>query len=177
MTKANTSLRTALTLTIAISGALSLAACGGNKKPVSEIGGQFWQRTSASDALYIQGPKAQQLLNRDISRCVIQIRELESMGELRNAIPTDANGHVLTSEEIEVLDWDAPERDGKLFSEHTDFTDFEGCMRESGWERIEHVPYKVAKKGREEYLLNHVNRDHYVKEYDINTSAAQSLNE
>lgn len=134
---------------------LTLSACG-TAKVAGDVGGQFWQRTASSDSLYMRGPKAQQILNRDISRCVVELRELERLGTLKNAIPTDLTGHVLTQDELEVADWDSPERDKHLFAEHSDYHDFETCMGSKGWERVEHVPYDTANKGRENYLAAHV---------------------
>ena len=69
-----------------------LAACASQPK---DVAGQFWQRVSVSDAIYQQGPKAQQMLNRDISRCVFELRELERLGSVKDAIPTDLSGRVL----------------------------------------------------------------------------------
>ncbi len=144
----------ALSLTLGLAAILVLPACE-TAKEVGDIGGQFWQRTSSSDALHIRGPKAQQILNRDISRCVMELRELERLGAVKNAIPTDLSGHVLTQDELDMADWDSPERDKHLFAEHSDYSDFEGCMTSNGWERIEHVPYDTARKGRQNYLDAH----------------------
>ena len=58
-------------------GALAVTGACTPGKSVNDIGGQFWQRVSVSEAVYQQGPKAQQMLNRDISRCVVELRELE----------------------------------------------------------------------------------------------------
>ncbi len=129
-----------------------LAACSGPK--IDQ--GQYWQRSSTSEAIYAQGPKAQQMLNRDISRCVIEIRELEGLGAIKDAIPTDSTGRVLDPDERKMADWDTPERDGQLLAEHTDYTDFEGCMLAQGWERVKYVPYEVATKARRTWFRSHV---------------------
>ena len=52
-----------------------------------EQSGQYWQRVHTSSALYLRGPKAQQMLNRNIARCVVELRELERLGAVKNAIP------------------------------------------------------------------------------------------
>jgi hypothetical protein len=117
--------------------------------------GQYWQRVGASEAAYIQGPKAQQMLNRDISRCVVELRELERLGTLRNAIPTDADGRVLDPDELALRDNDTPEREGYLLAEHGDYHDFEGCMLAGGWERVISVPFDVAERSRRTYLQAH----------------------
>lgn len=118
-------------------------------------GGQYWQRVHTSSALYLRGPKAQQMLNRNIARCVTELRELERLGSVRDAIPEYAEGLVLSTEEAELAGWDTPERDKELFAEHSNYIDFEGCMLAKGWERIEYVPFDVAGEARENYKMTH----------------------
>lgn len=142
-------------IVLGCAAASSLSACTPGRK-IGDIEGQFWQRTSMSEAVYAQGPKAQQMLNRDIARCVFEMRELERLGVTKNAIPTDYHGRVLDSDEMALYDNDSPERDGELFMEHGNYFDFETCMMEKGWERIEHVPFEVAAKGRENYMKSHL---------------------
>lgn len=132
-------------------GLLALSACAPGRQ-INDIEGQFWQRSSMSEAIYAQGPKAQQMLNRDISRCVFELRELERLGVTKDAIPTDYHGRVLDPDELALLDNDSPERNGELLMEHGDYYDFESCMLDKGWERTEHVPFEVAAKGRENYV-------------------------
>jgi hypothetical protein len=165
--------KSTLALTLGAATLLALPACTPGKQ-IGDIGGQFWQRTSSSDALYLRGPKAQQMLNRDISRCVTELRELERLGAVKNAIPTDISGHVLRQDELDLADWDSPERDKHLFAEHSDYQDFEGCMQSKGWERIEHVPYEVGAKGRENYLKAHVDYRHDDNGYSPLKPAKQS---
>ena len=148
------------------------AACTPGKSIKDEVGGQFWQRISVSEAVYQQGPKAQQMLNRDISRCVTELRELERLGTLKGAIPTDIRGRTLDPDERQLADWDSPERNKHLYSEHTDYTDFEGCMGEKGWERVEHTPFDVARKGRINYLRAHVDKE-YVPEVEREEHSSQ----
>lgn len=141
-----------------LSGAvvLMLTACG---QPVNrsnlETKSHFWQRVDASSALYLQGPKAQQILSRDLSRCVTEIRELERLGAIRIATPGDTtqDGKVPdpSTPEGELAQWETPERDGMLKAEHLDYHDFRTCMMSRGWERVEHVPYEVADRAREIY--------------------------
>ena len=110
----------------------------------------YWQRSSASSAIYLQGPKAQQMLNRDIANCVIEIRELERLGALRHTIPADTPANNDTPEG-NLSDWDTPEHNGALRSEHLPYHDFESCMAYKGWERIKYVPYDVQKRARDTY--------------------------
>lgn len=133
---------------------LALSACGTGRPQIDN--GQYWQRVSASDAIYLQGPKAQQILNRDISRCVTELREMERLGQIKDAIPTDFAGRVLNPDERALYDEDTPERDGSLFTEHGDYQNFEACMLDKGWERVKHVPYKVAARAEEAFFANHV---------------------
>jgi hypothetical protein len=132
---------------------LLLSAC--NPVPLKKEE-QFWQRKNVSEAIYAQGPKAQQMLHRDISRCVFELQELEGLGITRNAIPTNAYGMTLDPDEQRLADMDTPERDQNLLMEHSDYLDFEGCMGAKGWERVKHVPFDVAARGRENYKRVHV---------------------
>ncbi len=151
-------------LALGLFSVLIVGACAPGKN-INQVGGQFWQRVSVSDAAYQQGPKAQQMLNRDISRCVTELRELERVGAVKNAIPVDAQGRTLNPNQQELYDWDTPEREKYLYAEHLDYTDFEGCMMYKGWERIEHAPYDVARKGRENYLRAHVDKEYKPEAY------------
>jgi hypothetical protein len=97
------------------------------------------------------------MLNRDISRCVVELRELEGLGSVKNAIPTDKSGKLLDPDEKNLSDWDTPERDGALLAEHSDYHDFDGCMMAKGWERIKYVPYDVADKSKHVWYVSNVN--------------------
>ena len=118
--------------------------------------GQYWQRVNTSSSIYLRGPKAQQILNRDIARCVVELRELERLGAVKDAIPEYAEGLVLSKDEMKLAGWDTPKRDDQLFAEHSDYHDFEGCMLAKGWERTKFVPYDVAYDARGDYLDSHV---------------------
>jgi hypothetical protein len=131
---------------------LSLAAC---QVPPKLEDAQYWQRKNATSALYLRGPKAQQTLHQDIANCVTEIDELERLGPLREAIPADTqNGQVLdpNSPNGDLANWDSPKRDGFLYAEHFNYTDFEGCMNYKGWERVENLPYDQLSKSRQEYM-------------------------
>lgn len=131
---------------------LAMAACA---VPPKLEDAQYWQRKSATSALYLRGPKAQQTLHKDIATCVTEINELERLGPLREALPADTkSGKVVdpNSPEGRMRKWDSPKRDGHMYAEHFDYTDFEGCMDTKGWERVEHLPYERATQARSEYL-------------------------
>lgn len=142
---------------------MALITLGACTHPHTNIvdNGQYWQRSSVSDAAYQQGPKAQQMLNNSIADCVTELRELERLGQLRNAIP--ANPHtrrVLSSDEQALAAYDEPERVKYLLSEHGEYHDFETCMIAKGWERVKHVPYDVAHEARKNYMKNHVDYEY-----------------
>lgn len=139
--------------------------------------GQYWQRVSTSSAIFLRGPKAQQMLNRDIARCVVELRELERLGAVKNAIPEYADGLVLSEDEMRLAGWDTPERDEQLFAEHSDYQDFEGCMLSKGWERIKYVPYDVAYQSRENYLDAHVKYADRLKKGMTKTTDYDGLNQ
>lgn len=132
---------------------LGLHACGTAPK-IEEA--KYWQRNSASSALYMQGPKAQQMLHKNIATCVNEINELEKLGEIRRAVPANYNsGNEIEQRTIsqkELDQWDTPQRDGFLYGEHLDYHDFETCMYAKGWERLEHLPYSEAAIARQDYL-------------------------
>jgi hypothetical protein len=116
---------------------------------------QYWQRKNSTSALYLRGPKAQQTLHTDIAACVNEISELERMNALREAIPADTeNGQVPPpgTPVARLKKWDSPDRDGYLYAEHFNYTDFEGCMDYKGWERVEALPYSQAEVARQDYL-------------------------
>jgi len=140
----------------------------------------YWQRVEASSAIYLRGPKAQQMLNRDISRCVTEVRELKRLGAIRHVTPGEIDEYGLVPDpetpEGAMLDWDSPTRDGYLRAEHLEYHDFETCMMERGWERIDGVPYDIADESREDYIdaivgehypTRQREREFYVDEFGI----------
>jgi len=141
-------------LFLGISTLAITAGCSSNKPKVDD--GQYWQRTKATEATYINGPKAQQLLNRDIARCVTELRELERLGQIKDAIPTNSKGRILTPDEMEMKTIDSPERDGYLFAEHKNYSDFESCMTHAGWERTTTVSYQAVDRAKKNFFANHV---------------------
>ncbi len=145
-------MRSFLTLILIVT--FSVPALAGVNDAI-EKKGQYWQRVHSSSTLYLRGPKAQQLLNRHIAQCVTELRELERLGAVKNAIPHYAEGYVMSEDEAKLAGYDTPERDKELFAEHSDYIDFEGCMMARGWERIKYVPYDVVARANENYKLTH----------------------
>ncbi len=145
-----------MSLILAGATMMALSACSSTPTKSSLMqNADYWQRTSTSEAIFQRGPKAQQMLNRDIARCVTELRELDRLGFLRTHLPGDTTRNGVpdpTTPEGSLAQWETPERDGYLFAEHADYHDFETCMMAKGWERIEHVPYDVAKTSRHDYI-------------------------
>lgn len=138
---------------------VGLAACSSNYSKNEIVDkGQYWQRSSVSDAAYMQGPKAQQMLNNDIAACVTELRELERLGQIKKGIPANAHDkRVISSDEMALRNYEEPERVKYLLSENGEYHDFETCMVAKGWERIKYVPYDTAHEARKNYMKNHVN--------------------
>lgn len=145
-------------MSLVLTGAalLTLAACSSTPSESQLMNkADYWQRTSTSEAIHQRGPKAQQMLNRDIARCVTELREVERLGFLRTNIPgntTSAGVPDPTTPQGSLAQWETPERDGYLYAEHSDYHDFETCMMSKGWERIDHMPYDIGKQARRDYI-------------------------
>ncbi len=166
---------THITFFIGISAISLSAGCTSNIPKVDNA--QYWQRANPADTTYINGPKAQQLLNRDIARCVTELRELERLGQIKNAIPVTPDGRVLNPDELAMREVDTPERDGYLFAEHKNYSDFEGCMDFAGWERTRSLTYDMSLRAEHNFFANHVNykdmRDHHDKGEDKSLDSAE----
>ncbi len=137
--------------------ALALTACGTGMNKELDENARYWQRKDTTDAIYQQGPKAQQMLFQDIANCTASINELQRLGAIREAVPAetfDSNGNVIdpNSAKGRMAKWDSPSREGYMRTEYYDFTDFEGCMDFKGWERTKYNNYKTVDKARDTYL-------------------------
>lgn len=135
---------------------LSLAACTDMNKELDD-NARYWQRRDTTDAIYQQGPKAQQMLFQDIAFCTASINELQRLGAIREAVPAetfDSSGNPIhpDSPEARLGNWDTPSREGYMRTEYYDYTDFEGCMDNKGWERTKYNNYKAVDKARDTYL-------------------------
>lgn len=140
-----------------------MAACapGTNIRDIEQEiakNGRYWQRTSAAEASWMQGPKVQQTLNRDIGRCVTELSELERLGQIKSAFPAEAKDLETTEDDARksLMAWDTPERDGMLLAEGSQYIDFETCMKAKGWERVMYVPYDTGLRAGSNYVSNHV---------------------
>lgn len=137
--------------------ALSVSACSTAMKKEFDENGRYWQRIGTTDAIYQQGPKAQQMLFQDLANCTAVVNEMERIGAIKEAVPAEAydrNAHKIVPEspQSRMASWDTPERDGYMRTEMYDFHDFEGCMTFKGWERVKYVNYKMEDRARDTYL-------------------------
>lgn len=117
------------------------------------VGQAYWQRVEDKSALWMTGPKAQQELDQNIASCVREVDELVEIGALRETMPPDTHSEYHRSLEASGdLDYyDTPTRYGDHMVSHTNFHDFESCMRDKGWERVRFVRYSTAKQAKTTY--------------------------
>lgn len=136
---------------------LGLAACseGPSNRQMLVDRADFWQRASVSDAALMDGPKSQQMLYRDIARCSTEMNELEYLGTARDTMPVNSKTSEYrhpTPPQRDVTKWESEGRNSYQLAERGKYMNFEGCMVDKGWERIEHVPYDIATKDRPAYV-------------------------
>ena len=128
-----------------------LAACA---QPAHRLQyAQYWQRINASEAAYIQGPKVQQMLNRDITQCVAELKEMQRIGLIKDALPeADFFGRLEDPDANTIRSLGNVERDGYLLAENRPYRDFESCMHAKGWERTKFVPYDRVDRAQKDFL-------------------------
>lgn len=134
---------------VAVSGLLALSACAWTEP----VGQAYWQRVEDNSALWMTGPKAQQELDQNIASCVREVDELVEIGALRETMPPDTHSeyHRALKASGDLDYYDTPTRYGDHLVSHTDFHDFESCMRVKGWERVRFVRYQTALKSKQTY--------------------------
>jgi hypothetical protein len=116
---------------------LALGACAAHEY-------HYWQKSDPQTALYLTGPKAQQMLEQDIAQCVHEIIELSKLEGVRTrgaAMGGRIGGSQMATDQAmsNLPQWDVPEYIRNLRVEHSDYHDFDGCMRSKGWERVKYV--------------------------------------
>ncbi len=129
---------------------LSAAAC----TPVAPRPNEaYWQRVEDSSALRMKGLKAQQRLEEDMASCVREIDELVELDALRKTTPPDTHAeyHQALDGSGDLAYFDTPTRYKVKMVDHSNFHDFEGCMRHAGWERVKYVRYQTARQAQETY--------------------------
>jgi hypothetical protein len=130
-------------------GLMALSACN----YATPTGQAYWQRVEDNSALWMTGPKAQQELEQNIATCVREVDELVELGALRETTPPDTHSeyHRALKASGALAYYDTPTRYGDQKVSHTDYHDFESCMREKGWERVNFVRYQTARQSQEVY--------------------------
>lgn len=139
----------ALKMMTVVGGLLVLAGCA-YQSPVAQA---YWQRVEDNSALWMTGPKAQQQLDQDIAGCVREVDELVELGALRETTPPDTHSeyHRALNASGDLSYYDTPTRLGSHRVSHTDYHDFESCMRVRGWERVRFVRYDTARQAHKTY--------------------------
>lgn len=117
------------------------------------LGQAYWQRVEDDSALYMTGPKAQQTLEENIASCAYEIRELVKLDAMRETMPPDTHSeyHRALNESSDLSYYDTPVRIGDKKVAHSDYHDYESCMRSKGWERVNFVRYQTAVGAKSTY--------------------------
>lgn len=138
-----------LKMLTAAASLMVLSACAYNPP----VGQAYWQRVEDNSALWMTGPKAQQELDQNIATCVREVDELVEIGALRETMPPDTHDeyHKALNRSGDLDYYDTPTRLGDHMVAHTDFHDFESCMRDKGWERVKFIRYQTAAKSKQTY--------------------------
>ncbi len=141
-----------------------------------DSGPYYWQRVNAAGSLHLQGPKAQQLLNQDISRCLQELDELKKLQAInrprskkdeypaqRPAESSTFHGKDIrhtdkTTEAMKMKEEAGESPDDEIRAIHLPYKDLEGCMNYKGWERVDHVPYDIAEEDEEAYIKKIIGR-------------------
>lgn len=126
---------------------LAVSGCTIKHKPTGE---DYWQRIDSASALYLTGPKAQQILEQDIAGCVREIDELVRLEAVREDTPPETRTEYLKALEAARDDahWDSPSHLRDLRVDHRDFHDFDSCMKFKGWERVAYVRYPASQEAQ-----------------------------
>ncbi len=134
-----------------------ITACGATQSAKTD----FWQRSASHSALYLQGPQAQQILEENIATCVAEIEELVRLGAVRTALPENArntNNPYETPRSDANAFWNVPQRFGHKFVDHSNYHDFDSCMRYNGWTRVAYNDYETIHMSNDTYKRLHNER-------------------
>ena len=113
-----------------------LAGCSTSMESKIAEDARYWQRKDTTDAIYQQGPKAQQMLFQDIAKCTSDVNELFRLNAVRKAVPPDNfdqnQGMIdLDTAGNRLSKWATPERSGYMRTELYDYTDFRTTISQS----------------------------------------------
>lgn len=126
-----------------------LGACTYQRAPQTA----YWQRIDTHSALYLTGPKAQQQLEQEIATCVREVDELVRLRALRETTPPNTHHpyHDALSRSGDLAAFETPKHIRNLHVDHSDYYDFESCMRSKGWERVKAVRYQADARAQQNY--------------------------
>lgn len=146
---------------------LAVTACAQHKDY------HYWQKTDSASALYLTGPKAQQVLEQDISTCVHEIVELAKLANVREGSVSSLKKEntvdhpELAQEMANLPSWETPEYIRDLRVDHSDYHDFDSCMASKGWTRVKYVHPKTEHVAKTTYETT--------AEYSARPSAKKSI--
>lgn len=135
---------------------LAVTACSTDRLESTK---NYWQRRDTQSALYLTGPKAQATLHKDIAECVNNLQELQRLGVLRDAVPPDSARNQVPDQiptNAKMATNDSPQRDGPLYAEYYNYQDFEGCMKNMGWERTTVVTPEARTDAKDNWIRSMV---------------------
>jgi hypothetical protein len=155
---------------LAVTALSALSACTWQQP----VGQAYWQRVEDNSALWMTGPKAQQELDQNIAGCVREVDELVELGALRETTPPDTHSeyHRALDASGDLSYYDTPTRLGDHMVSHTNYHDFESCMRDKGWERVRFVRYQTALKASNTYTATQ-----QIRKWGVSGDAAQQKQE
>ncbi|MBU6235073.1 MAG: hypothetical protein KGQ41_04450 [Alphaproteobacteria bacterium] len=107
----------------------------------------YWMRADHVTAEYMTGPKAQHQLHSDIAKCVAEVRELVRLGSIQPTTPPKG----VPMDQDQRTGWVSPTRNGPLYMEYQPYSDFDGCMRAKGWDRLDFVKPVIADRAAHNY--------------------------
>lgn len=138
-------------LTMLACGATLVAAVGCSSDPLPSAT-RYWERALAKESTLLEGPKVQQMLHRDYSRCVVELRELEMLGAVRPEEECEKDEEEESASADRLDEWGTPVRDDEKKHGYPGYRDFESCMTAKGWKRMERQPYKLSERDPDEYV-------------------------
>jgi hypothetical protein len=127
---------------LALGGILAAAAC-------SPFHQTYWKRIDPDSALYLTGPAATQKLDEDIAACTSAVDNVNRLDQLRETMPPDTDNNSQAAAPLAY--YDTPTRAGEEKVAHSDYHDFEGCMRNAGWERQDTMRYQTMAAASDNY--------------------------
>ncbi len=122
----------------------------------------YWQRVDAASSALMQGPKAQQMLERDMANCALEIRELEKLAAIRHIPPKQRKYERRpTRKQSEIARTaDKTHTDPVVRAPYLPYHDFQACMNYKGWELLEEDKYEIAEEDAQDYADRIINESY-----------------